>query len=72
MGKYGSPSAKPHRGWSNDWGLVTLIHERAGHITCDEKKALRESQLATTGQSKSGKRTWTGNKQALKNSQLPA
>ena len=72
MGKYGSQSAKPHRGWSNDWHLLALIHERAGHITSDEKKALKDAQLVKIGQSKSGKRTWTGRKEALKNSQLPA
>ena len=33
MGKYNGPTAKPHRLWSNDEGLLEVIHQQAGTLT---------------------------------------
>ena len=72
MGKHGSSSAKPHKGWSNHAELLRQIHERAGHISSEEKeqiKKMHETGLVSSGIDKNGKRTWSGNGKALENSQ---
>ena len=44
MGIYGSPSAKPHKAWSNDPALLREIHNRAGHISKAEMHSIKEAQ----------------------------
>ena len=75
MGIYGSPSAKPHKAWSNDPALLREIHNRAGHISKAEMHSIKEAQqnaLVKVAEKSNGKRAYSGQKKGLQNSQLLA
>ena len=75
MGIYGSPSAKPHKAWSNNPALLRDIHNRAGHISKAEMQSIKEAkkdELVKVAEKSNGKRAHSGQKQALQNSQLLA
>ena len=71
MGNFGAGSAKPHKGWSNDQGMLVDLHERGGHLTKEEREQIKQAQeralVRTTVTD--GKRSFTGDKKALENSQ---
>lgn len=69
MGKFNGPTAKPHRLWSNDEGLLELIHQQAGTLTSEERKALSGAPLARTYTDRQGKKRFAGIPEKLKLSQ---
>ena len=51
MGNFGAASAKPHKGWRNDQGMLVDLHERGGRLTKEEREQIKQAQeraLVTT------------------------
>ena len=71
MGKFQGPSPKRHVGWSNDEQFMQQIVTRGGYLSIPERQALGESKLVRKDV-KNGKKTFSGNKTALRASQSPA
>lgn len=69
MGKFGGPTAKRHRLWSNDAGLLEEIHQRAGHLSKEERLALQGEPLAKMYVDSKGFKRYAGIPDKLKASQ---
>lgn len=39
MGKFGKSSPKPHVVWSNDEGMLVMLHQKAGYMSRQEQDA---------------------------------
>ena len=75
MGIYGSPSAKPHKAWSNDPALLREIHNRAGHISKAEMHSIKEAQqnaLVKVAEKSNGKRAYSGQKKSPSKQSAPS
>lgn len=70
MGKFGGPTAKRHRIWSNDQNLLYAIHDEAGSMTKKEMAMLPGGPLVTKYQDRHGLQRCTGIKDKLKASQI--
>lgn len=66
MARFGSPTSKRHRMWSNDRMLLDKLVDRAGHMTRDQKP---KETLAKTYVDRQGVKRMVGKKTLLKQSQ---
>ena len=73
MGLFGQLSSKRHIGFSNARSLLAAITAKGGYMSVAERENMTKVALATHNSSKSkfGRRTFTGVKKRLKQSQIP-
>lgn len=69
MGKFGGPTAKRHRLWSNDQPLLLAISNAAGSMTKQEMDQLPGGPLVQKYRDRHGVLRCTGIKEKLKASQ---
>ena len=68
MGKFGSPSPKRHKVWSNDESLLQELFQRAGYMSREQQNAC-STKLVRKYIDKKGVRRCVGIKDELRNSQ---
>ena len=69
MGKFNGPTAKRHRLWSNDPGLLEEIHARGGYLSKQERTALKGEPLTKIYTDSKGIKRFAGIPDKLKASQ---
>ena len=69
MAKFGGPSPKRHVGWSNDKSFIQMLLDQGGYLSLDERRNAGHVKLVKRGHV-DGKRTYTGIRKMLKQSQL--
>lgn len=67
MGKFGHTSPKPHLVWSNDEGLLIVLHQKAGYMSREEQGS--KDKLVKRYIDKSGQQRRVGIPEKLRASQ---
>lgn len=68
MGRFNGPTVKHHKTWSNDKGLLDVLHLRAGKMNRSQREQ-KNVKLVKKYFDKEGVRRHSGLKEALRESQ---